>query len=114
MNRLVIAAAGAVLIATGAFVTGWRVNNWRHDSQALAMKQAAEAAATAATDAAVKAISKIRVQNTTIRQELEREIRFAPATAECDISRGVFDAINKALTEPARRGAGLPATDPAG
>lgn len=107
MNQLLVAGAGALIVAAGAFSAGWKVNNWRHAAQELAIQEAAGAA----TDAAVAEIRRIKVQNTTIRQELEREIRYAPASAECDISDGVFDNLNKALTPPADRGAGVPGPD---
>lgn len=110
VNQLLVAGVGAVVIASGAFGAGWKVNNWRHAAQELSIQKAGEAAA----EAAVAEIRKIKVQNTTIRQELEREIRYAPASAECDISGGVFDQLNKALTPPADRATGVPGPDAAG
>ena len=97
-----------------AFAVGAKVNNWRRDSHDLITLQAAEKASTAATSAAVDAIQKIKVRNTTIRQELEREIRYAPVVGtECDISDGVLNALNKALAPPGSDPPRVPGPDAA-
>ncbi len=114
MNQLTLAAIAAAVLAAGSFTAGWRVNAWRHDSQQLAVERAIAETAEATTTAAVDAIKEIKIQRTTIRQELEREIHYAPVVGpECDISDGVLDTLNKGLTPPSRRGAVVPGPDPA-
>ncbi|MES2089543.1 MAG: hypothetical protein V4532_06140 [Pseudomonadota bacterium] len=97
MNPYVL-GVGTALIALSSFTVGWKVNGWRQDAQQLIIEQAAQKAADKATDAAVTAIQGIRIQNRTIRQELEREIVMQPAVGvECNISDGVFTSLNKSL-----------------
>jgi hypothetical protein len=108
VNPYLIAGAAAVFLATG-FTAGWKVNSWRHDSQELAIQKAGEAA----TLAAVEAIKDIRIQRVTVRQELEREIRLQPVPAICDLSDGLFNAVNQAITGEGVSGAGVPGTDAA-
>lgn len=83
-----------------AFATGFKVANWRRDSLELAVVEAAEKASVASRQAAVSAIKGIDIQRVTIRQEVEREIHYAPVGAECDLSDGLYNAINKALAPP--------------
>lgn len=111
MNPYVIGGA-ALVLAIGGFSAGWRVNGWRHDSEALIIERAAAAAGQAATDGAVAAIGEIRIQNKTIRQELEREIVMQPVSAECDLSDGLFGTLNKAITGQVGGEAGVPRANP--
>lgn len=69
-----------------------------------------------ATQAAADAISKIRVRNTTIRQEVEREIQTDTRyITDCRHPVGVYQRVNEALTgEPRKESAvdgKLPAVD---
>ncbi len=108
MNQLVLAGLAAAALSAGAFTAGWRVNEWRRDSQELSNREVEERV----TAAAVEAIKAIKIQRTTIRQELEREIHYQPAVgAECDVSDGVFDKLNEGLAPPRDRGAVLPRPD---
>lgn len=110
MNQLVLAGLAAAVLTAGAFTTGWRVNEWRRDSQELSNRDVEDRA----TAAAVEAIKDIKIQRTTIRQELEREIHYQPAVgAECDISVGVFNKLNEGLAPPGDRGAVVPGSDAA-
>ncbi len=111
MNPYLI--VGALVLLGSAYAYG------RHDgkqieiaAQAKAEKFAQEAA-DAATGAAVRAIGKIKIQQTTIRQELEREIRMLPSDGKCDLPVGVFDTLNQAITGEVRDRAGVPGTDAA-
>ena len=104
-------AIGALLLLSGAYAYG------RHDgkqieiaAQAKAEKFAQEASE-AATSAAVKAISKIKIQQTTIRQELEREILRVPADGKCDLSDGLFNTLNAAITGQVSDPAVVPGAD---
>lgn len=117
MNQLILAGVGAAVIAGGAFTAGWRVNAWRHDSQELAIQQAAEKAATAATAAATEVIKGLRPQFTTINRGVEREVRTEVRYSDCvhtDAAWGLLDrAYQAAGGEPLGDRAGLPATAPA-
>ncbi len=106
MNPYLIGGASLFLFAGGATL-GWKVNNWRHDSLELAVQKGAEAA----TLASVDAIKDIRIQRVTVRQELEREIRLQPVPAVCDLSDGLFDTLNKAITGEGGSGVGVSGTD---
>lgn len=75
MNQLLIAGIGAVVVATGAFTAGWKTSNWRHDSQDLAIAEAAQKAGDAATMAATDILKSLRPQFTTINRPLEKEYR---------------------------------------
>lgn len=68
--------------------------------------------------ATAESISKIRVRNTTIRQEVEREIQTDIRYVDCRHAPGVLNRLNEALAGGARsEGADnskLPAADPPG
>ena len=117
MNQLILAAIAAAALTAGSFTAGWRVNSWRHDSQELAIKEAAEKAGTAATDAAVVVIKTLRPQFTTINRGVERETFHEVRYSECrhtDAAWGLLDqAYQAAGGKPFGGGAGLPAAAPA-
>lgn len=107
---------GAAVAAAGAYYVG------RMDGQALARavedrERAVAAVATeAAASAAAGAISKIRVRNTTVRQEVEREIRENVVYRDCVHGPGSLQHINAALTGERAQPAGggkLPPADAA-
>ncbi len=102
MNQLLIAGIGAVVIGAGGFATGWKVNSWRHDSQQLAIEQAAEKAAEKVASNAVDAIQTIEVRNVTIRQQAETITREVPVYRDraCAHDERMYQTINQALTEP--------------
>lgn len=110
MNQLAIAGIAAVALSAGAFTAGWKVNNWRHDSQALRDIEVAHIA----TTASVEAIKNIRIQRVTVREELEREIRYLPSDGRCDLSDGLFNTLNKAITGQDSGGTGVPGADTLG
>jgi hypothetical protein len=117
MNQLAVAGIGAVVIAAGAFGAGWRVNSWRHDSQKLAIEQAAEKAGHAATTAATDVIKGLRPQFTTINRGVERETRTEIRYTECrhtPATWGLLDSAYQAAGgEPFGDRAGVPAPAPA-
>ena len=79
-------------------------------------ERVAHIASVAAADAAASAITKIKVQNTTIKQEVQREIVETVRYRECVHPDGVVRNINAALTgEPAPIASGVvPASSPSG
>lgn len=108
--------AGAVLCAL-AFVSGWKVNQWRNDSADAKAAAAVEKAATAATDAAVAAIKGIEVKYVTIKQRAETVTREVPVYRDCMHTDDGLRVVNQALSAgpqpPADNRAGVPGPDPA-
>jgi hypothetical protein len=87
-----------VLAAGGAYAWGLH-----RGQQIEAGKQAEQDAIVrsvrdAAIEAAAVAISEIKIENTTIRQELEREIRTVSVYSECEHTDNGLLAVNSALT----------------
>ena len=110
-----LAGLVAVLLATaGAYWQGRgdgaAITQGQIDKQSVAVSLAVESAASATAGV----IAKIRVQHTTIRQEVEREIRENVVYRDCQHSPVQLQRINAALTgagpEPAGGGK-LPPTD---
>jgi len=62
--------------------------------QELLIKQAAEAA----QQAAAEAIAQIKVKNTVIKKEIQREVKTAPVYIECRNTDAGMQSINKALS----------------
>lgn len=111
MNPYVV--GGAVLVlAVGGFTGGWKANDWRRDSQLLAIEKAAQKAGEAATGAAVTAIQGIQVKYVTIKQNAETVTREVPVYRDCIHDPRGLQSINAALSggEPGRNPAGLPDT----
>jgi hypothetical protein len=115
VNQLLVAGIGAAVVAAGGFTAGWRVNSWRHDSQQLAIEEAAKKAGEAATGAAVSAIEGIQVRYVTIKQQGETITREVPVYRDCVHDPRGLSAINAALAggQSGSSAVGLPATDPA-
>lgn len=93
-----------IAVAIG-FGGGWKVKDWQEDAgrlrDELVMQKAEEGSA--------KAIAAIKVQNVTIRQPLEREIRENTVYADCRNSPDGMRLLNATLIGP---GAGkLPTID---
>jgi hypothetical protein len=105
-----LAGAAALSLAAGGLVTGWKAANWRRDSQALAIEQAAKKAGESATQAAVTAIKGIEVKYVTIRQNAETVTREVPVYRDgtCNHDPRMRDAINAALAGPGAAGTGVP------
>ncbi len=93
--------AGAVLCAL-AFLSGWKVNQWRMDSADAKAEAAAQKAASAATDAAVTAIKGIEVKYVTIKQKAETVTREVPVYGPgCSHTDDGLRVVNEALAGPA-------------
>lgn len=112
MNPYLIIAALVAVLAAGA--GGFKLGA-DHEVAAQAREDKHVAAAVeAANTASAKAIAGIKVKNTTIRQELEREIRTNTIYAECKHSPGGLQRVNEALGRPEPAGdRKLPGSQPA-
>lgn len=111
MNPYVL--LGAALLALAAYGAGrWdggRLKEGEQDRTQLAI----EAAARDARESTAKAIASIRVQNTTIQQRLEKEVRSEPVYRDCRLTPAGVRDINEALTGSGQVAdpGGVPASD---
>lgn len=76
---------------------------------------AVETAAKEARESTAKAISAIRVRNTTIQQTLEKEVRNEPVylSPDCRVTAGGMRALNEALSGSEPSPSSLPASESA-
>lgn len=119
MNPYVIAVAALAIIV--AYVAGrFEGASLAEASQTKAelyATKAADAAGKKSAEAAVEAIGKIRMTNTTIHQEVRREIERIPVYRDCVHPPGVRERIDAALTGATRPDPAaaprVPAADPA-
>jgi hypothetical protein len=109
--------AGVSAGVAGVYFQGKKAGANEVRAQVLTSQQIADAAAAKVADQAAEAISKIKVQNRTITQEVQREVLERVVYRECVHAPDVVQRINAALTgegaEPAGTGI-LPTTDAAG
>lgn len=92
---LIIAALVAVMSAGWG---GFRLGVDHQVASEIDKRQVVAEAVDAANSAAAAAISKIVVRNSTIRQEVEREIRTNTVYADCRHSDAGLRGVNAALT----------------
>lgn len=100
MNPYVI-IAGLVLwgaSAGGAFFYGVTVGTDKEVARQAKLDDVIQDIKTAAQEGAAVEIAKIKPQNVTIRQELEREIRTNTVYADCRVPGVGLRFINQALT----------------
>lgn len=105
MNFAVILAAAAVAAVAGAYMMGLRAGEARTEAQAGRERALVAAAAASASEAAASAIAGIRVEQRTIRQEVQREIVERPVYRDCEHPPGVVQRLDAAL---AGTGSGRP------
>jgi hypothetical protein len=109
-----IVGVSALVLFSGGLTTGWKINGWRHDSQRLAIEQAAAKAGEAATMAAAEAIKQLRPVFTTINRPLEKEIRgeVRYISSDCSLTPPVWSLLDRAYQaaggQPFTSGTGLP------
>jgi len=112
-----VALAGGLAIAGGGlYLEGKKAGRNEVRAQVATNAEIARDAAETAAQIAADAISKIKVQNRTVYQEVQREVLERPVYRECEHSPDVLRRINAALTgesaEPAGRGL-VPTSDAA-
>lgn len=107
-------ALAAVVVAGLAYVQGRSDGKSLAEAASAREERIAALAADSAASAAAAAIRDIKVQNTTIQQRVEREIRTRVEYRDCRHPAGVLDSINEAITgkrpDPAA-GSRVPASD---
>lgn len=106
------AALVGLVFAASAYVYGLHHGKRIERGEQAEQQAIVEAVKNAAIQSAAEAIAGIRVENTTIRQELEREIRTVVDYSQCRNSPDGLRALNDALrAEPAGDGK-LPDAEP--
>lgn len=115
MNPYLIIAA--LLAVMGAGWGGFKLGVDHQVASEIDKRQVVAEAVDAANTATATAISKIVVRNSTIRQEVEREIRTQTVYADCRHTDAGLRGVNAALTGAQTIAPGdsqLPAPDPVG
>lgn len=90
---LLLAAAAA----SGAYWQGRQDGRAAGDAEAAREERLVQQASTASAQAAAAAIARIQVRQTTIRQEVEREIQVRTEYRDCRHSAEQLQRINAAL-----------------
>jgi hypothetical protein len=101
-----------ILSTAGTYVAGRRDGQRIELASCLAQAAAIEEASHIASQAAAEAISKIKVENVTIRQKVEKEIERIPA--DCAVPDSLLDLTNQALTGQQPSSGSVPGVDPDG
>lgn len=109
MNPYLIIGAMLAFAAAvgGAYIQGRSDGQDKCVAEQVRDEQVAQIASVAAADAAASAITAIKFRNTTITQEVQREIQTKTVYRECLHSPEQLQRINEALTgtaEPAASG----------
>lgn len=89
--------AALALVLVGAFSAGYRISNWKHDSEELVAAKAAQEAAQAVSGAAVTAIQGIKVKYITVQQHAETITRENVIYKECTHVPEMMQTLNSAL-----------------
>lgn len=92
------AALGAVLLAAGAFGYGVKVGADGELATQARVEEVRKAAEESAEQGAAAAIANIKVTNTTIRGEVQREIQTNTVYRDCRLPADGVRLINEALT----------------
>lgn len=94
-----LAIVAAILISlSAAFGGGYALRAAKCEADAVLIENAALKASNRATEASTKAIAKIRQTQTTIRQEVQREIIEKPVYRDCVHDDSVRVRIDSALS----------------
>jgi hypothetical protein len=112
VHPYLIAVAVLLLSTAGAYVSGRRDGQRIEQGKCLAKAAAVQEAAQIASQAAAEAIAGIKIENTTIRQKVEREIHTIPA--DCAVPDGVLELTNQALTGQEPSSGSVSGVDPDG
>ena len=107
-------AIGAVLAVVGAFGYGVKVGADGELATQARVEQVRKAAEESAQLGAAAAIAKIKVTNTTIRGEVQREIQTNTVYRDCRLPADGVRLINEALTGKRPDNRKLSAAEPPG
>lgn len=116
MNIYVALAGAAVVLASyaGTFAVGVNYGESRTEANDAKMEKIADAAAGKVANQAAVAISKLKVQKSTVYQRATHEIQNNTVYAGCRHTDGMLGTINEALTGRANPSPNsvMPATNP--
>lgn len=114
---LIIAALTVFLIAVaGTGYGGFQLGVDHEKASQIDKKEMVAAAVEAANETSAKAISALKVKNTTITNEVQREIKTNTVYADCKLTPGGLHLANQALAPSndfTLGGGKLPKADPA-
>jgi len=105
-------ALGAVLAIGGAFGYGVKVGADGELATQARVEDVRKAAEESAQLAAAAAIAKIKVHNTTVKGEVQREIQTNTVYRDCRLPADGVRLINQALSGPGADNGKLPAAEP--
>lgn len=114
MKTAAIEVALSIGIVAGAFAYGHHIGAQQEQAKQLAVEVATLQTRQVMQDAAAEAISNIKVTNTTIRGEVQREIQTNTVYRDCKLPADGLRIINEAITGKRTQPAGsgqLPRTD---
>lgn len=97
MTRYLIAAVAALGVVVGAFAYGVSVGKDSEVATQARIDKAMQDTREAAQQGAAKAIAQIKVTNTTIRGEVQREIQTNTVYRDCRVPADGLRIINDAL-----------------
>lgn len=108
MSPYAALAGVLLLVATHGATAWWMYGAGKEHEIAIQAREerAAQVAGDAAAKAAAKAISQIKVRNTTIQNEVQKVVTEVPVYRDCRHTDEAFRSINEALRGEARDDAG--------
>lgn len=98
MNPILIGLLGMALAFAGGTWYGTGLGEDREYAKRTREDDIVQKVQTASTQSAADAIAKIKFRNTTIHQEVQREIQTDVRYFECRHAPGVLSKINEAIT----------------
>lgn len=101
MTAYIYAGILAFVVAT-SFLAGWKTNGWRHDAEYLARMEGGRIALEKTADE----LAKLKVTNTTIKQEVQTHVIEKPVYRDCVHDDTTFRLLNDAITGKRTEGVG--------
>lgn len=98
MIKYIITAVVSVCAISGAFFYGQHIGKNAERARQSDISEAITATREAAQQGAAAEIAKIKVEHTTIQQEVQREIQTNTVYRDCRLPAGGMRAANEALT----------------
>ncbi len=98
MNPILLGLLGAALSFAAGTWYGTGIGEDKEYAKRAREDAIVEKVQEATNKSTAEAIAKIKVRNTTIRQEVEREIQTDVRYIECRHTPSVYDGLNEALT----------------
>jgi hypothetical protein len=106
MNPLLIKVISYLISISVGLIVGWKINSYKHDSERLAEIEGQNKA----LEAVAIELSKIEVNNVTIRQKLETKVIDNVVYRECKHDADGLRVLNEAITGKPISDSKLPGT----